>query len=159
MSVGKKSHCGGILFGLILGYQSKLPSKQMDFTPTCDSCDCSFPVQGLLLVSAYLWQLEPSLSLRLSLCLTLCLCMSLSLSRSVSFFISLTLSLCEWQTDQSPPLPNTSWGLFFAAFWSSGGGGGWGVTWPENDITVSSPAVTICAVNSSNVNAGSYNLT
>lgn len=133
MSVGKKSHCGGILFGLILGYQSKLPSKQMDFTPTCDSCDCSFPVQGLLLVSAYLWQLEPSLSLRLSLCLTLCLCMSLSLSRSVSFFISLTLSLCEWQTDQSPPSPTPLGDCSLQPFGAQVGAGGGG--WPGQKMT------------------------
>lgn len=105
MSVGKKSHCGGILVGVILGYQSKLPSKRLNFTPTCDSCDCGFPVQGLLLVSAYLWQLEPSLSLCLSLCLTLCLCMSLSLSRSVPFFISLTLSLSLWMANWPVPTP------------------------------------------------------
>lgn len=76
-----RRNCAGTLVEVNLGFQSKIPSKQPNFTPTCDSCDCAFPVVGLLLVSVYLWQLEPSLSryLRLSLCLTLCLCMSLSL--------------------------------------------------------------------------------
>lgn len=82
MSVRREAYCWSIPVEVILGYQSKVPSNQLNFTPTCDSCDCGFPVHGLRLASAYLWQLEPSLSVRLSLCLTLRLCMSLSLSLS-----------------------------------------------------------------------------
>lgn len=85
MSVRKRANCASLPAELVLGYQSKRPSKQLNFTPTCDSCDCGFPVHGLLLVSAYLWQLEPSLSPCLPLCLTLCLCTSLSLLHSAPF--------------------------------------------------------------------------
>lgn len=103
-----RRNCAGTLVEVNLGFQSKIPSKQPNFTPTCDSCDCAFPVVGLLLVSVYLWQLEPSLSLSrylsLSLCLTLCLCMSLSLSPFAFFFL-----LCGWQIDQRPPSPPLVW--------------------------------------------------
>lgn len=74
----------------------------MNFTAACDGCECGVPVHGLLLESAYLWQLEPSLSVWLSLCLTLRLCMSLSLFHSASFFIN--LPLCLWMT-KCPALP------------------------------------------------------
>lgn len=103
-----RRNCAGTLVEVNLGFQSKIPSKQPNFTPTCDSCDCAFPVVGLLLVSVYLWQLEPSLSLSrylsLSLCLTLCLCMSLSLSPFAFFFL-----LSGWQIDQRPPSPPLVW--------------------------------------------------
>lgn len=78
----------------------------MNFTPACDGCECGVPVHGLLLESAYLWQLEPSLSLCRSLCLTLCLCMSLSLFHSASFFINLPLCL-RMTKCPLPPTPPT----------------------------------------------------
>lgn len=101
MSVRRKVNCASTLVEVIPGYQSKIPSKQPHCTPTCDSCDCGFPVHGLLLVSV--WQLE----LSLSLCLTLRLCTSLSLPPLASFFFSLSLTLlfCDWQIDRRPPLP------------------------------------------------------
>lgn len=103
MSVRRQVKCGSTLVEVILCYQSKIPSKQPNFAPTCDSCGCGFPVRGLLLVSAYPWQLHPCLSLCLSLCLTLCLCchfVFLTLPPS----LSLSVSLCEWQIDQYPHL-------------------------------------------------------
>lgn len=80
MSVRNKVYSARILVEEILDYQSELPSKQLNFTPTCDSCDCGFSVHGLLLVSAYLWQLEPPLSL--------------SLSHSLSLHVTFSFSIC-----------------------------------------------------------------
>lgn len=100
MSVRRKANCGSTLVEVILGYQLKIPSKHPHFTPTCDSCDCGFPVHGLLLVLVYPWQLD------LSLCLTLCLC--ISLSPLLSF---LHLTFCDWQIDQFPHLLHLSTSL------------------------------------------------
>lgn len=81
----------------------------MNFTPACDGCECGVPVHGLLLESAYLWQLEPWLSLCLSLCLrspSLYVTFSFSLC-PLFFFFFINLPLCLWMTKCPvlPPLP------------------------------------------------------
>ena len=100
-----RRNCAGTLVEVNLGFQSKIPSKQPNFTPTCDSCDCAFPVVGLLLVSVYLWQLEPSLSLSLSI--FACLYVSLSVFTCHFLFspFAFFFLLCGRQIDQRPPSP------------------------------------------------------
>lgn len=90
-----RRNCAGTLVEVNLGFQSKIPSKQPNFTPTCDSCDCAFPVVGLLLVSVYLWQLEPSLSLSLAILA----CLYVSLSVFACHFLSLHLPSFSFSVD------------------------------------------------------------
>lgn len=76
MPVRRKVNCASTLVEVILDYQSKIPSKQPHFTPTCDSCDCGFPVHGLLLVLVYLASVSLHVTFSSSLSLFLFLLLS-----------------------------------------------------------------------------------
>lgn len=81
MSVRRKANCAGTLVEVILDCQSKIPSKQPNFTLTCDSCDCGF-LSSWPAVSVSLSVAAGALFfLFSSLCLSLCLCMPLCLSK------------------------------------------------------------------------------
>lgn len=78
MSARRKGNCAGTLVEIILGYQSKIPSKQQNFTPTFDSCDTGFPsAWPVVSVSLSLAAGAPSLSSPLSLSLHVTLSLSI----------------------------------------------------------------------------------
>lgn len=152
MSARKRANCASLPAELVLGYQSKRPSKQLNFTPTCDSCDCGFPVHGPLLVSAYLWQLEPSLSPCLPLCLTLCLCTSLSLFHSAPFlYLPRLLWMAKWpvaHTSHTHTHKHTCRWLHpclsgTVSLWKEPQDLSWGRTiWQENNVKIYLIAIT-----------------
>lgn len=80
MSARRKGNCEGTLVEIILGYQSKIPSKQQNFTPTFDSCDTGFArAWPAVSVSLSLAAGAPSFPLSLSLSLSLHVTLSLSI--------------------------------------------------------------------------------
>lgn len=102
MSARRKGNCEGTLVEVILGYQSKIPSKQQNFAPTFDSCDTGFAsAWPAVSVSLSLAAGAPSFPLPLSLFVFACHFVSLS-------FLNLSPTLCEWQLVRRPhllPLP------------------------------------------------------
>lgn len=105
---------------VILSYRSKVSSEYPYFTPTCDSCDCGFPVHSPLLVLFRLWQLEPSLShLFVFACHYLFCSLPVSFSPSLLHFFSVSDKLTRTSISSACLCPTPSLRDFVCFMFSS----------------------------------------